>query len=56
MSIINLKEKTINAKIVYYGTALGGKTTSLMHVHRVIDPEQTPVEEIGTQLEALIEN
>ena len=40
MSIINLKEKTINAKIVYYGTALGGKTTSLMHVHRVIDPEQ----------------
>lgn len=40
MSIINLKEKTINAKIVYYGTALGGKTTSLKHVHRVIDPEQ----------------
>ncbi|MHC4470593.1 MAG: GTP-binding protein, partial [Planctomycetota bacterium] len=40
MSIINLKEKTINAKIVYYGTALGGKTTSLMSVHRVIDPEQ----------------
>jgi len=40
VSIINLKEKTINAKIVYYGTALGGKTTSLMHVHRVIDPEQ----------------
>jgi len=40
MSIINLKQKTINAKIVYYGTALGGKTTSLKHVHRVIDPEQ----------------
>ena len=40
MSIINLREKTINAKIVYYGTALGGKTTSLKHVHRVIDPEQ----------------
>ena len=40
MSIINLKEKTINAKIVYYGTALGGKTTSLKYVHRVIDPEQ----------------
>jgi signal transduction histidine kinase/signal recognition particle receptor subunit beta len=40
MSIINLKEKTINAKIVYYGTALGGKTTSLKSVHRVIDPEQ----------------
>jgi signal transduction histidine kinase/signal recognition particle receptor subunit beta len=40
MSIINLKERTINAKIVYYGTALGGKTTSLKHVHRVVDPEQ----------------
>jgi len=40
MSIINLKERTINAKIVYYGTALGGKTTSLKHVHRVIAPEQ----------------
>ena len=40
MSIINLKERTINAKIVYYGTALGGKTTSLKQVHRVIDPEQ----------------
>jgi signal transduction histidine kinase/signal recognition particle receptor subunit beta len=40
MSIINVKDRTINAKIVYYGTALGGKTTSLKHVHRVIDPAQ----------------
>ncbi len=40
MSQINLKERTINAKIVYYGTALGGKTTSLKYVHRVVDPEQ----------------
>lgn len=41
MSIINVKDRTINAKVVYYGTALGGKTTSLKHVHRVIDPAQT---------------
>ncbi len=40
MSIINVKDRTINAKVVYYGTALGGKTTSLKHVHRVIDPAQ----------------
>ena len=39
MSLINVREKTIQAKIVYYGTALSGKTTSLKHVHRVIDPE-----------------
>ena len=39
-SLINLRDRTINAKIVYYGTALSGKTTSLKHVHKVIDPEQ----------------
>jgi signal transduction histidine kinase/signal recognition particle receptor subunit beta len=40
MSLINLRDKTINAKIVYYGTALSGKTTSLKHVHAVIDPDR----------------
>jgi signal transduction histidine kinase/signal recognition particle receptor subunit beta len=40
MSLINLRDKTINAKIVYYGTALSGKTTSLKHVHAVIDPDK----------------
>ena len=40
MSIINVRDRTINSKIVYYGTALGGKTTSLKHVHRVVDPAQ----------------
>lgn len=39
MSLINVRDKTIQAKIVYYGTALSGKTTSLQHVHKVIDPE-----------------
>jgi signal transduction histidine kinase/signal recognition particle receptor subunit beta len=38
MAIFNLQEKTINAKIVYYGPALGGKTTSLKWVHHVLDP------------------
>src|SRR5512134_1789066 len=40
MSLISLRDKTINAKIVYYGMALSGKTTSLKHVHTVIDPER----------------
>jgi signal transduction histidine kinase/signal recognition particle receptor subunit beta len=40
MSLINVRDKTIQAKIVYYGTALSGKTTSLKHVHRVIDPDR----------------
>lgn len=39
MSLINVREKTLQAKIVYYGTALSGKTTSLKHVHRVLDPD-----------------
>lgn len=40
MSIVNTREKTINTKIVYYGTGLGGKTTSLKHIHSVLDPDQ----------------
>ena len=39
MSLLNLRDRTIDAKIVYYGTALSGKTTSLRHVHRVVDPD-----------------
>ncbi len=40
MSVINLRERTLDAKIVYYGAALSGKTTSLKHVHRVMDPDR----------------
>ncbi len=50
MSLINLRDRTINAKIVYYGTALSGKTTSLKHVHRVIDPQgRTELVSLNTQ-------
>lgn len=38
MGFINLAEKTINAKLVYYGVGLGGKTTSLKVVHQVMCP------------------
>jgi signal recognition particle receptor subunit beta len=40
MSIVDTRERTINTKVVYYGTGLGGKTTSLQCVHRTLDPQQ----------------
>lgn len=39
MSVVNLREKSIHAKVVYYGPPLGGKTTSLKYIHRVMDPD-----------------
>ena len=38
MGFINLAEKTIHAKLVYYGIGKGGKTTSLKAVHSVLCP------------------
>jgi signal transduction histidine kinase/signal recognition particle receptor subunit beta len=32
--------RQIKIKIVYYGPAVGGKTTCLQHVHRVLDPQR----------------
>ena len=40
MSVINLKDRVITLKVVYYGPATGGKTTSLQFLHRVLDPER----------------
>ena len=51
MAIFNLQDRTINAKIVYTGPALGGKTTSLKAVHAVLDPEQK-IELISLNTEA----
>jgi len=33
MAIINLKEKTIQVKIIYYGPGRSGKTTNLEYIH-----------------------
>ena len=33
MAIINQASKELQVKIVYYGPALGGKTTNLVQVH-----------------------
>ncbi len=39
MAIINLMEKQINCKIVYYGTGLGGKTTNLKYIYSQLSPQ-----------------
>lgn len=33
-------DKKMTVKIVYYGPALSGKTTNLMHLHEVVNPTQ----------------
>jgi signal recognition particle receptor subunit beta len=39
MSSINLHTREINIKVVYYGPGLGGKTTTLQHIHRTLKPD-----------------
>jgi mutual gliding-motility protein MglA len=39
MSSINLHSDEVGIKIVYYGPGLGGKTTSLQYMHRVLRPD-----------------
>ena len=34
----NFAERTIKAKVVYYGPAQSGKTTNLEQIHRITDP------------------
>ncbi len=40
MAIINQATKELQVKIVYYGTALGGKTTNLVQVHDHVQTSQ----------------
>jgi len=35
---INMAEREITVKVVYYGPALSGKTTNLQQLHQLIDP------------------
>lgn len=37
---INWKLKEINLKIVYYGPALSGKTTTLQYIHKKTNPDR----------------
>lgn len=40
MAVFNYLRKEIDAKIVYYGPAVSGKTTNLQHIHQHLKPEQ----------------
>jgi signal recognition particle receptor subunit beta len=39
MATFDVAQKMINLKVVYYGCAMGGKTTNLITLHRLTDPE-----------------
>lgn len=38
MAVVDVSHHTLTLKIVYYGCALGGKTTNLITLHRLTDP------------------
>ncbi|HMQ22339.1 MAG TPA: histidine kinase dimerization/phospho-acceptor domain-containing protein, partial [Planctomycetota bacterium] len=55
MGFINLSEKTINAKLVYYGVGLGGKTTSLKVVHGMLCPnDEVKLVSINTEQDSTL--
>lgn len=39
MALINYANKEINAKIVYYGPGLSGKTTNIQYIYQKLNPE-----------------
>ena len=40
MPTIDVKERRVNCKLVYYGTGMGGKTTNLRQIHKKTNPKQ----------------
>ena len=49
MSVINVARRQINAKIVYYGPSLSGKTTNLLNIHSRMPAAATnPMQSIAT--------
>lgn len=39
MAYVNYTNREINAKIVYYGPGLSGKTTNILYIHKKLNPE-----------------
>ncbi len=39
MALLNYQKKEINAKIVYYGPGLSGKTTNIQYIYKKLKPE-----------------
>jgi len=55
MGFINLAEKTISAKLVYYGVGVGGKTTSLKVVHGIMCPrDEVKLVSINTEQDSTL--
>lgn len=55
MGFINLAEKTVHAKLVYYGIGAGGKTTSLQAVHGIMCPSnEVKLVSINTEEDATL--
>ncbi len=53
MAIINQATKELQVKVVYYGPAMGGKTTNLVKVHENIQTAQEKVANLEDNLRTL---
>lgn len=52
MALINIPEREITCKIVYYGTGLGGKTANLRYIYRQLSPSaRTEMVSLATETE-----
>lgn len=55
MALFNKTKREINAKIVYYGTPLAGKATTLQFIHRKLKPEfRGPIKTMGGQVDRML--
>src|SRR5687767_6002307 len=41
MARIDTAQRTLTLKLVYYGPAMGGKTTNLQSLHAIVDPTKS---------------
>lgn len=54
MALFNKTKREINAKIVYYGSPLAGKATTLQFIHRKLKPEfRGPMKTMGGQVDKM---
>lgn len=55
MALFNRTKREINAKIVYFGAPLAGKTTTLQFIHRKLKPEcRGPVKTMGGRMDRML--
>jgi len=52
MALINIPDREITCKIVYYGTGLGGKTANLRYIYKQLSPScRTEMVSLATETE-----